>query len=33
MAVVKPLPKDHAAADVHAVYDNLRQACGRMHGL
>ena len=33
MAVVKPRPKEHAAADVHAVYDNLRQAFGRMHCL
>ena len=30
MAVVNPLPKEHAAADVQAVYDNLRQAFGRM---
>ena len=30
MAVVNPLPKEHAAADVHAVYDNLLQAFGRM---
>jgi hypothetical protein len=30
MAVVNPLPKEHAASDVHTVYDNLRQAYGRM---
>jgi alkylhydroperoxidase family enzyme len=30
MAIVHPLPKEHAAADVQAVYDNLRQAFGRM---
>jgi uncharacterized peroxidase-related enzyme len=30
MAVVNPLSKEHAAADVQAVYDNLRQAFGRM---
>ena len=28
MAVVNPLSKEHAAADVQAVYDNLRQAFG-----
>ena len=32
MAVVKPLPKEHAAADVLPC-DNLRQAFGRMHCL
>jgi hypothetical protein len=30
MAVVNPLLKAHAAADVHATYDNLTQAFGRM---
>jgi hypothetical protein len=30
MAVVNPLPKEQAAAAVHAMYDNLAQAFGHM---
>jgi alkylhydroperoxidase family enzyme len=30
MAVVNPLPKEHAAVDVHPVYENLRQTYGRV---
>lgn len=30
MAAVNPIPKEHAAAEVKAVYDNLTKTFGRM---